>query len=87
MAAVVRAALCALLAGGALALGAAAPGARATQCTGSSSAGLADAECDAWVDLYDGTGGKNWTSCSDKRLDPCACSGSVTCSGSHITEM
>jgi len=41
------------------------------------------------VDFYDGTGGKNWGFCSDKRLDPCACSsgGQVTCSGSHITVM
>ena len=97
----VRLALCALLAGGAVALDAAAgaatagaltlaavgAGARASQCTGSQSAGLAQAECDAWVDLYDATGGKNWQECSGNRLDPCACVYSVTCSGSHITEM
>ena len=104
MVVVFRLALCALLAGGAVALDAAAgaatagaltlaavgAGARASQCTGSSSTGLADAECDAWVDLYDGTGGKNWGGCSDKRLDPCTCfdqNGHVTCSGSHIIAM
>ena len=48
--------------------------ARASQCTGISM-GLAEAECDAWVDLYDGTGGNTtWTHCSGNRLDPCACS-------------
>ena len=100
----VRLALCALVVGGAVALDAAGAatagaltlaavgaGARASQCTGSSSTGLADVECDAWVDFYDGAGGENWAYCSDKRLDPCACSSSndfhVTCSGSHITEM
>ena len=89
---VVRVALCALAldaaagaaTAGALTLAAVGAGARASQCTGSSSTGLADAECDAWVDLYDGTGGQNWRYCSDNRLDPCAC---VTCSGSHITLM
>ena len=96
----VRLALCALVVGGAVALDAAGAatagaltlaavgaGARASQCTGSQSAGLAPAECDAWVDLYDATGGKNWQDCSGNRLDPCACSGSVECSGSHITVM
>ena len=96
----VRLALCALVVGGAVALDAAGAatagaltlaavgaGARASQCTGSSqSAGLAPAECDAWVDLYDATGGKNWQECSGNRLDPCACR-FVTRSGSHITEM
>ena len=96
---VVRVALCALAldaaagaaTAGALTLAAVGAGARASQCTGSSSTGLADAECDAWVDLYDGTGGKNWYGyeCSDNRLDPCACEGfySVTCEPEHITEM
>ena len=100
----VRLALCALVVGGAVALDAAAgaatagaltlaavgAGARASQCTGSQSAGLAPAECDAWVDLYDATGGKNWQFCSGNRLDPCACSYDyvhLTCSGSHITGM
>ena len=69
-------------------------GATASQCTGSS-VSLAEAECDAWVDFYDATGGKNWQYCSGNRLDPCACSFlgpydtalGVTCSGSHITVM
>ena len=87
---VVRVALCALAldaaagaaTAGALTLAAVGAGARASQCTGSSSTGLADAECDAWVDLYAGTGGQSWwPSCSDKLLDPCAC-GYVRCSGS-----
>ena len=95
----VRLALCALVVGGAVALDAAGAatagaltlaavgaGARASQCTGSQSAGLAPAECDAWVDLYNATGGKNWAYCSGNRLDPCACS-YLTCSGSHITQM
>ena len=93
---VVRVALCALAldaaagaTAGALMLAAVGAGARASQCTGSS-AGLAEAECDAWVDFYDAIGGKNWFYCSDSRLDPCACESSwtgVTCSGSHITRM
>ena len=101
----VRLALCALVVGGAVALDAAGAatagaltlaavgaGARASQCTGSQSAGLAPAECDAWVDLYDATGGKNWTrGCSGNRLDPCACSAGqyifVVCSFPHITQM
>ena len=96
----VRLALCALVVGGAVALDAAGAatagaltlaavgaGARASQCTGSQSAGLAPAECDAWVEFYDATGGKNWQYCSGNRLDPCACDCCVTCSGSHITFM
>ena len=55
-------------------------------CIGSSS-NLPAAECGAWWDLYDGTGGKNWKYCSDTRPDPCACDRSVACSGSHITTM
>ena len=90
---VIRLVVCTLLVGAALALGAAAPGARASQCTGSS-AGLADAECDVWVDFYDATGGNTtWKHCGGNRTDPCACSyedqgqRGVTCSGSHITQM
>ena len=65
-------------------------GATASQCTGSS-VSLAEAECDAWVDFYDATGGRTTRKkCSSNRLDPCACSflgGGVTCSISHITAM
>ena len=43
-------------------------------CTGSST-NLAPDQCNAWVDLYDQTGGAKWTACSDNRLDPCACMG------------
>ena len=32
-----------------------------------------DADCQAWKDLYDSTNGANWTTCSDKRTDPCGC--------------
>eukprot|EP00937_MAST-01D_sp_MAST-1D-sp2_P001102 g1102.t1 len=35
---------------------------------------LPAAECDAWVDFFDGTAGTGWTHCSGNRLDPCACS-------------
>jgi Leucine-rich repeat (LRR) protein len=41
-------------------------------CNGSSS-GLAQPECNAWVELFDATGGANWTNCSKNRLDPCGC--------------
>ena len=46
-------------------------------CTGSS-AGLAPAECDAWIQLYDSTGGSDWSSCSGHRSDPCSCSQSAS---------
>ena len=51
-------------------------------CTGSSlSTTLLPAECAAWQDFYDGTGGKNWHGCADSRLDPCGCQliGGVAC--------
>jgi hypothetical protein len=43
-------------------------------CAGSST-NLAPDQCNAWVDVYDQTGGAKWTACSDNRLDPCACMG------------
>ena len=46
----------------------------ATTCTGSSTK-LAQAECDAWGDFYDEATGKEWTTCSDARTDPCSCKG------------
>ena len=55
-------------------------------CTGSSAV-LPPAECAAWIDLYDATGGARWGHCSGARLDPCGCSGlvaSVACAGGHI---
>jgi hypothetical protein len=45
--------------------------------TGRCLGGLVKADCQAWADLYDATGGGNWTACSDKRLDPCSCEGAV----------
>ena len=64
----------------------------ASQCTGSSSTALANAQCAAWVEFYDATGGNTtWTRCSGNRLDPCACNPEdfifVQCSGPHITGM
>ena len=43
-------------------------------CTGSSTE-LHPAQCDAWIDFYDATGGKAWIVCNDTRTDPCACTG------------
>jgi hypothetical protein len=57
----------------------------ADTCTGTS-AGLPAAECSAWLDMYDGTGGPSWTICSSSRLDPCSCS-YVICTDGHITEV
>jgi hypothetical protein len=42
-------------------------------CTGKS-ANLMQAECTAWVSIFDKTGGPQWSHCSDSRLDPCNCS-------------
>ena len=47
----------------------------ATTCTGNS-ANLTQAECDAWGDFYDEATGKEWTTCSDAKTDPCSCKGS-----------
>ena len=41
-------------------------------CT-NSSANLAQPECDAWVELFDSTGGPAWTNCRGNRFDPCGC--------------
>jgi hypothetical protein len=46
----------------------------AATCTGLS-AGLPAAECNAWLDLFDGTRGDFWKDCSSHRLDPCAAGG------------
>jgi hypothetical protein len=35
------------------------------------SANLAQAECTAWVSIFDKTGGPHWNNCKDSRLDPC----------------
>ena len=55
----------------------------ADACTGTS-AGLPAAECSAWLDMYDGTGGPSWAHCSSNRLDPCSCGG-LACTDGHIT--
>ena len=59
-----------------------------TGCTGAS-AGLAADQCVAWGQFWDGAGGPNWTGVGTcTKEDPCAgCGGSVTCSGSSITQM
>jgi hypothetical protein len=45
-----------------------------TQCTGGAmSANLPVEECDAWLALFDATGGTEWTHCSASRTDPCGC--------------
>jgi Leucine-rich repeat (LRR) protein len=43
-------------------------------CVGSSST-LTTAQCIAWQELFDSTNGREWTQCSDSRLDPCSCGG------------
>jgi hypothetical protein len=62
----------------------------ATACVGSS-ADLNAADCAAWIDLFDGTGGLKWATCTTNRLDPCrtttTCYSRVTCAGGHITSL
>ena len=80
--------LLALLLARSAALGAGAAAATAaSQCSGttspyckeggdpgcSTSSDLSATGCNAWVDLFDSTGGAGWTLCSQYRLDPCAC--------------
>jgi hypothetical protein len=71
-----------------------------TACTGSS-AGLPDAECNAWLNLFDHTqGARQWNFCNKNRLDPCACCFPpmgpmcdtkahtvVTCNANHIVKL
>jgi hypothetical protein len=45
-----------------------------TNCTGSSIS-LAPAQCNAWIDLYEATGGALWTYCAELKTDPCKCTG------------
>ena len=46
-------------------------------CTGKS-ASLPQAECEAWQEFYDSTGGPGWSVfCNDKRDDPCSCTSGV----------
>ena len=63
-----------------------APSCVTTVCVGAS-AGLAPADCAAWVDIYDATKGSQWAGCSGNRLDPCGCTRKVTCTSdkTHIT--
>jgi hypothetical protein len=37
--------------------------------------GITPAQCTAWQDLFNATGGTKWSKCSDSRLDPCSCGG------------
>ena len=60
-------------------------------CVGNSTS-LKPTQCEAWVDFYDSTGGKDWEFCSDNRLDPCSCTNQkqpavVHCNGGDITEV
>jgi hypothetical protein len=41
-------------------------------CIGKSNV-LAVDQCLAWIDLFEGTGGEQWTHCSENKLDPCSC--------------
>ena len=42
------------------------------KCTGASER-LEEAQCAAWVSLWDSTHGGEWKECSDARTNPCAC--------------
>ena len=58
-------------------------------CNGSST-NLQQAQCDAWVNFYDSTGGSGWTYCAGTRTDPCSCQGyqdaqGPTCSADNTT--
>ena len=50
----------------------------ATSCTGNSTK-LPEAQCEAWIDLYDSTSGDKWTgnAVTCTRTDPCSCDTSV----------
>jgi hypothetical protein len=37
------------------------------------SSGIPLAECDAYIEFFDATGGMRWNRCNDSRLDPCSC--------------
>jgi Leucine-rich repeat (LRR) protein len=37
------------------------------------SVNLTQAECTAWIAIFDKTGGQQWKYCKDSRLDPCNC--------------
>ena len=72
-----------------------APSCVTTVCVGAS-AGLAPADCAAWVDIYDATKGSQWAGCSGNRLDPCGCTAKdpdgaprVACTSdkTHITQL
>lgn len=69
------------------------PSRTASPCIGSSEF-LADADCQAWQAVYDATGGKGWTACSELQLDPCSCHVSdpiapkeVVCDGESISSL
>jgi hypothetical protein len=56
-------------------------------CSGGAST-LVQTDCNAWVSLFDATGGLKWNTCSQNRLSPCACIGSfVECTGGHVTAL
>lgn len=52
---------------------------RGSKCANSSglSSTLSAGDCQAWIDVFDATGGTNWSACSGNRLDPCSCRGPV----------
>ena len=55
----------------------------AEQCIGDS-ATLAKAQCAAWIELYDSTGGPTWTQGAGSRLDPCS---REACSRAPVREL
>ena len=56
-------------------------------CTGNST-NLAPAQCNAWIDFYDATGGSAWKDCRDDRTDPLSCSGVASnAAGTSLTAM
>jgi hypothetical protein len=63
------------------------PGSKCANSSGLSSS-LAAGDCQAWVDIFDATGGRKWTACSGNRLDPCSCHGPVDpATGLHRAEI
>ena len=54
-----------------------------SKCHGASSK-LPAAQCEAWQDLFDSTGGHSWTVCAGGRLDPCGACEFCDSAGTNI---